>query len=557
MQFDETTDVVIVGSGGGSMCAALYLRSVGKSVVILEKTDLVGGCTSRSGGVMWIPNNRFLKADGVADSEGAALTYMDAVIGPADDLPGSTKERRQAYVREGANMVDFLVQQGIKLRRLPFFPDSYDDRPGGLPQGRTVVAELFDVNELGEWKERLRPTFLPVPGNLDEFFDVPTAKKQWKGKLALAKIALRVIGGKITGKNVVSTGQALQGRMLQAALKAGADIRTEHPVKQLVIEGDRVVGVVTTKAGREWRVGAGSGVLINAGGFARNQEMRDRYCPGTSVEWNSSPPGDTGEMIEEMSRIGAALAQMDARVGMPTVIPPGPAPEVKAGAPGEIAKPHAILVDQSGVRYVSEGGSEVDIASAMLRRNQSTPASPSWMVFDSRYFQNYSIAGMPAAKAPQAWFDEGFVRRADTLEALAASCKMDPATLKATVERFNGFARNNNDEDFQRGANANDKFLGDPLHEPSPSLGTIEEGPFYASPVVPGDVGTYGGVVTDAHARVLRQNGSVIEGLYATGNCTASVMGRTYPGPGASVGPSFAWGYIAAKHAAHSGKQTG
>ena len=135
--------------------------------------------------------------------------------------------------------------------------------------------------------------------------------------------------------------------------------------------------------------------------------------------------------------------------------------------------------------------------------------------------------------------------------------KMDPATLKATVERFNGFARSNNDEDFQRGANANDKFLGDPLHEPSPSLGTIEEGPFYASPVVPGDVGTYGGVVTDAHARVLRQNGSVIEGLYATGNCTASVMGRTYPGPGASVGPSFAWGYIAAKHAAHSGKQTG
>ena len=160
---DEVVDFVVVGSGGGSMCAGLVMRRAGKSVLILEKTDLVGGTTAKSGGVMWIPNNPFMGPAGVEDSYEKATTYLDAVVGDHDDAPGATRERRQSYLSQAPEMVGFLVGQGLKLRRVPSWPDYYDDRPGGSAPGRTVVAELFDVNELGPWKDRLRPNAFLIP----------------------------------------------------------------------------------------------------------------------------------------------------------------------------------------------------------------------------------------------------------------------------------------------------------------------------------------------------------------------------------------------------------
>jgi len=282
--------------------------------------------------------------------------------------------------------------------------------------------------------------------------------------------------------------------------------------------------------------------------------MRDQYQPGTSVKWTMAAPGDTGEMIEEMMRQGAAIAQMEERVGSQLTLPPGAEEsEAKPTAQGLTASPHVILVDQSGARYMNEGGSYMAYCQGMLARNKAVPAVPSWAVFDSQFMRKYMLAGtMPGSKKPQQWLDSGYLKQADTLEGLAQQLKSDPATLKATVERFNGFVVNNRDEDFHRGERAYDRWLGDPFHKPSETLGKIEEAPFYAVPVYPGDVGTYGGVVTDEHARVLRVDGSVIPGLYATGVSTASVMGRAYPGAGSSVGPSFLWGYVAAKHAAVS-----
>jgi 3-oxosteroid 1-dehydrogenase len=215
------------------------------------------------------------------------------------------------------------------------------------------------------------------------------------------------------------------------------------------------------------------------------------------------------------------------------------------------ASPHVILVDQSGARYMNEGGSYMAYCKNMLERNKTVPAVPSWAVFDSQYVDKYMLANtMVSGWKAKAWIANGFLKKADTLEDLAAQMKADPAILRATVERFNGFAAKGSDEDFHRGERAYDNFLGDPFNKPSQSLGTLEKGPFYAIQAVPGDVGTYGGVVTDTNARVLRADGSVIPGLYATGISTASVMGRAYPGAGSSVGPSFLWGYVAAKHAA-------
>jgi 3-oxosteroid 1-dehydrogenase len=215
------------------------------------------------------------------------------------------------------------------------------------------------------------------------------------------------------------------------------------------------------------------------------------------------------------------------------------------------AKPHCILVDQSGVRYMNEGGSYMAYCKGMLARCNAVPAVPSYAIFDSQYLRKYMLAGTLAGTSkPQAWYDKGYLRKGDTVEALAQQLKIDPAALKGTVERWNGFVAKNHDDDFKRGARAYDRWLGDPYHKPNATLGTISVAPFYAVPVVPGDVGTYGGVVTDEHAQVLRADGSVIPGLYAAGVSTASVMGPVYPGAGGSVGPSCVFGYIAAKHAA-------
>ena len=280
--------------------------------------------------------------------------------------------------------------------------------------------------------------------------------------------------------------------------------------------------------------------------------MRDQYQPGTSADWTMASPGDTGEMIKEMMRHGAAIAQMEEMVGHQMTLPPGSEKlQFKPSAQAMTASPHAILVDQSGVRYMNEAGSYMEYCQGILERNKTVPAIPSWAIFDSQSMQRYMIAGtMPGSKKPQSWRESGYLRTGETLEELARTLEMDPACLCETVDRFNGFVRSGRDEDFCRGDRAYDRWLGDPFHKPSSSLGTIEQAPFYAVPVVPGDVGTYGGVVTDHHARVLREDGSVIDGLYATGVSTASVMGRVYPGAGSSVGPSFTWGYLAARHAA-------
>jgi len=559
-EFDETFDWVVVGSGAGSMASALLMKEAGKSCVILEKAEWVGGTTCKSGGVMWIPNNRFMNPG--EDSLEQAVTYLDAVVPDGPDSPGTSPERRRQYATMAPRMLDFIVAQGVQMERgSSFWPDYYDELPGGVKTSRTVTALPFDKKELGEWAPKLRRGFFELPVRLDDGMKIQWVKKSWEAKKTLAKLAFDVIAGKLTGKQWVTAGAALQGRMLKAVLDHdAADVRVNSAVSEIVMEGGKAVGVVNVKDGKPWRIGANLGVLVNAGGFSQNQAMRDKYMPKTDRAWSNGIESNTGDMHVEMERIGGTLAQMDEMVGFQMTKAPGwDTDYVKPGTQSTTAKPHAIQVDQAGNRYMNEGGSYELFCETMIKHDAEVPSIPSWAIMDQQYMDKYSLAAKSVSKGKLAkWIEAGWVHKGDTVETLAAKIGVPPAALRATIDRWNGFCAKGRDEDFHRGERAYDDWLGDPYHDgPNKTMGPIEKGPFYAIAVYPGDVGTYGGVVCDVDSRVLDAEGKPIEGLYACGISTASPMGRVYPGAGASVGPSMTFGWLAARHAAGLGNRYG
>jgi 3-oxosteroid 1-dehydrogenase len=565
--WDESFDFIIVGSGGGSMCAALAAKVLGKRPLIIEKRDKVGGSTGFSGGVWWIPDNPVMKRAGVEDSYERAWQYFESVV--TYHGPGSSDARREAFLRAGPEMVEFLERHGMAFQYADGWSDYYDEKPGGQPRGRSLVAPLFDINELGEWKDRL--SMYPGPQLPMGSQDYPTlflAKRTWAGKLMALRLVSRILSAKLTGKDMRANGAAIQGRMLQIALRERLPIWTQSPVRDLLVEKGRVTGVIVARDGRTVRVRATSGVLINAGGFSHSQQLREQFQPKPNPwRWTNANPGDTGEMIEAAMRLGAAVDCMNEAWWVITSLAPGESlPEGAVSAGGtpipfmhhlDLSLPYSIMVDQLGQRFCDEAGAYMEIGQRMYARHAQTgKAIPSWVIMDARQREYYPWGTAQPGQVPKSWIDSGYMKRANSLPELAAMCGIDVSGLEATIQRFNGFCRNGRDEDFGRGGRAFDRAHGDPSVKPNPSLGPIEKAPFYAVAMYPGDVGTAGGVLTDEFARVLREDGSVIEGLYATGNSTASVFGRCYPGAGASFGASFVFGYIAARHACGAGVRT-
>jgi len=540
--WDETVDFVIVGSGAGSLCAAMAMVDAGRTPLVLEKTDKVGGSTAMSGGVLWVPNHPLQKAAGVDDSYEKSAQYLDAAVG--DVGPSTSRARKDMFLRMGPKMVEYLQGKGLKFLRADGWSDYHDELPGGCPRSRSLTMEVFDANQLGPtWSKRLRrgPSDMPVRNTEGRKLQLMT--RTVGGKMAAARLGMRLMRNKLMGQQLVGMGAAIQGRMLQAALRHKVEVRIDCPVEDLVEENGRITGVVVRQGGKTRRIGAREGVLINAGGFSHNADMRKRYGPQpSSVDWTNANPGDTGEMIEIAKLHGAATDLMDQAVWLVTSLAPG---GVRAFHVLDIPKPHSIIVDTAGRRFLNEAQSYMRNGQAMYAHQ----AVPAFAILDSRHRERYPWGMTPGGVPPQAWLDSGYMRRADSLDELAKLCGIDADGLKTTVERFNGFARTGKDLDFHRGDRAYDKVFADPTVKPNPSLGAIEKPPFYAVEVFPGDVGTYGGLVTDEYARVLNDAGQVIPGLYATGNSTASVTGKTYPGAGASIAASFIFGWVAARHA--------
>ncbi|WP_066967456.1 FAD-dependent oxidoreductase [Rhizorhabdus dicambivorans] len=542
MPWDIETDLVVVGSGGGACCAALVGRSSGKDVLVVEKLAMFGGSTAYSGGIVWVPMNRFLKS---ADTFEKAREYLDSVIG--DIGRASTPAIRDAYVRQSRNMICFLETFGIQFEHARM-PDYYSTAPGGLDEGRSILCPLFDLNRLGEWSDRVArfQGWPPLPLKANEACDLTLVRRSWAGKLMATKLAWRMFWQKLTGQRLRGMGNALQGQMLKAALDNGVEIWREAPMTKLVEEGGNVAGIVVRRNGRDVRIRARHGVLLNSGGFSRSDAMRRRYQPslGTTA-WTAANPGDTGEAIEAAQHVGAAIDLMDAAIWVPASFHP----DGEFGGfhvPNDAGKPHCIIVDAQGRRFANEAQSYNDFGYAMRNCN----AVPAWAIIESRHRDYYSWGIAMPGRTPDSWFSSGYMKVADTLDQLATQCGIDSAGLAKTVARFNHFVANGSDTDFRRGERAFDRAnAADPNYALNPCLGAIERGPFYAVKIVTADVGTQGGVIVDEYARVLRDDGSPIGKLYAAGNCTASMTGRSYPGAGVSIGKSFTFAYIAARHA--------
>jgi 3-oxosteroid 1-dehydrogenase len=549
--WDYETDFLVVGSGGG-LAGAITASAIGLDVLIIEKTDRIGGSTGMSGGIFWIPNNPLMQRDHVPDSMEQSLHYLQVVVGD-DGGPGATPERQRAFVYEGVNMVNLLEREGVKFQRCEGYSDYYAEMrgyPDGSVRSRSIECPPSDINTLGEWADKLRPWSsapLAVPSSeASRFLLFPKPI----GLLYAARVALRMLVSSLRGQRLASNGGSIAVQLLTAVQKRKIPLWTEAALVDLIEENGVVVGATVRKQGELLRVHARRGVLIAAGGFAHNAAMRRKFGGHQANDglWSHSNPGDTGETIEVAMNHGAAVANMDEAWWLPTFLGPN---NSKWMSIPERCKPGAIIVDKSGKRYFNEAVSYMMAGKEMYKRERDVGgAVPSYLIIDSRNRSKYMFTSIMPGAWPKEWLDGGYVKQGATLAELAANTGIDAVNLEATVERFNHFADTGNDEDFYRGEGAHERWWGDPDHKPNPCLGRLDKAPFYAIPIYPGDVGTCGGLVCNAQAQVLREDGSPIAGLYAAGNCTASVMGRTYPGAGASVGASSVFSYVAAHHAA-------
>ncbi len=546
-RWEHSFDVVAVGSGAAGLAAALTAHAGGLRPLVVERASLVGGSTMLAGGGMWVPANRFMLADGDHDSPELALEYLEALVG--DDPPASTRARKEAFVRGVPRAIEFLESQGLRFRRTTGYPDYYPDYPGASTAGRGIESVIFDTTALGGWAAKIPPRRFPrsLPmGTLDVSLIV-LARRTARGAARLGRIYAHHHLSKLRGQQLVGGGGALVSQLLYQALRRGIPPWLETRVVELVVSRGRVAGVVVERDGERIAIEARRAVHLGAGGFARNEALRQAHQPAPiTANWTSAQVGDLGDGLELGRSVGAATALLDeAWWGPSSLLPGGPA----IFHVSERSKPGSLIVDQSGRRYLNESIDYVLAGQTMFERHREVPAIPSYLVFDQRYRNRYPFGVNLPGRTPPELVENGYFKRAESIPALGELLGLPSGRLPATVTRFNRFARRGIDGDFHRGENAYDTYYGDPRVRPNPCLAPLGHPPYYAVALYPGDLGTKGGLVTDEHGRVLRDDGSAITGLYASGNTSASVMGRRYPGPGVTIAPALTFSWLAMRHA--------
>ena len=551
-------DVLVVGSGAGGLTAALAAAKAGARVLIVEKSARFGGTSATSGGGVWIPCSCDAARQGHPDDKEAAYRYLKTLIG--DDVP---EVKIRTYVDQASRMLDWVDRHSELHFTAIAYADYHAEIEGARDGYRTHDPEPVMADRLGASFADLEPSnpmLLPFgrfafriseghaiinrePGYLKVLLgellryatDFPWLFRQKRSR-------------RLTVGNAVVAGLKVTLDQLKVPLELNMRMR------RLIRDGDgRVAGAIVEKDGHEYEVRTRTAIILASGGFDHDAALRAANLPETArKDMSAGVPTNTGDALRAGEAVGAATKRLDSAWWAPGYWLEG---EDRARPMFvERAFPYSLIVDQTGNRYVNEAASYHIVGGAMVRAGGSDAARiPSWFIFDGNYRRRYMFGpvmpGRPAGDSRIPAAMRAILKRADSLDDLAAAIAVDPVKLRATIDRFNAFAHNGRDEDFGRGDAPHDRYYGDPRVKPNPNLGPIARAPFYAVPIHPCDIGTNGGLDTDERARVLDRDGKIIPGLYATGNCAASVMGRTYPGAGATLGPAMTFGWIAARDA--------
>jgi 3-oxosteroid 1-dehydrogenase len=549
---DTTVDLLVVGSGTG-MAAALAAAERGLNVLIVEKSAYIGGSTARSGGALWLPASPILEENRTGDTMPRASTYLESVV--AGTAPPQRSAEFLAHLGETVDMLRRTTP--MKFIWAPGYSDYHPEHPGGTAAGRTCECRPFDTSTLGPYRSRLRPgvmkASIPMPTTgADYRWMNLMARVPRKGLPLIAKRLGQGFGGLLLGRHYVAGGQALAAGLFAGVLRAGIGVWTETALVRLITNGGRVTGAVVGHDGREVAVTARRGVVLAAGGFDHSMDMRWKFQSESLAEHASlGAETNTGDAIRIAQDAGAGIDLMDQAWWFPAVAPlPDAAPLVMLA---ERSLPGSLIVDQTGNRFTNEAADYMSFGQQVLGRERSgNPVDSMWIVFDQQYRNSYVFAAelYPRMRLPQSWYEAGIAHQSDNMAELARMIGVPESQFLATVTRFNEMSRAGDDSDYYRGRSAYDRYYGDPTITPNPNLRALDKGPYYAVKMVLSDLGTCGGLRADERARVLREDGGVIDGLYAIGNTAANAFGTTYPGAGATIAQGLVYGYIAARDAA-------
>jgi succinate dehydrogenase/fumarate reductase flavoprotein subunit len=549
---DTAVDLLVVGSGTG-MAAALAAAERGLKVLIVEKSAYVGGSTARSGGALWLPASPILEENHAGDTLPAATTYLESVVAGT-----ASPQRSASFLAHLTDTVEMLRRTTpLKFMWARDYSDYHPEQPGGSVGGRTCECRPFNTSVLGRYRSRLRPGIMtasiPMPTTgADYRWMNLVARVPRKGLPLILKRLGQGVGGLLLGRRYAAGGQALAAGMFAGVLRAGIGVWTDTALARLTTDGARVTGAVVEHDGRQITVTARRGVVLAAGGFDHSMDMRWKFQSESLGEHASlGAETNTGDAIRIGQDAGAAIDLMDQAWWFPAVAPlPGKDPRVMLA---ERSLPGSLIVDQTGDRFTNEASDYMSFGQCVLERERSgNPVEAMWIIFDQQYRNSYVFAAdlFPRMRLPQTWYDEGLAHRSNDLGELARMIGVPESRFLATVSRFNEISCAGDDSDFHRGRSAYDRYYGDPTITPNANLRALDNGPFYAVRMTLSDLGTCGGLRADERGRVLREDRSVIDGLYAIGNTAANAFGTTYPGAGATIAQGLVYGYIAALDAA-------
>ena len=554
-----TFDVAVLGAGAGGMAAAVFAALDGQRVLLVERTEYLGGTSALSAATTWVPGTRLAATVGADDSREKVSGFLDRAVGNR-----APKALREAFLDAGPEAIHTLLDRTeVQFRARPFHPDYLYELEGSTSCGRALEPEPFDGRALGPDLALIRP---PIPeftilGGMaidrDDIRHLLKMKTSAESFLYSARLIASYGLARLRHPRDprLLMGNALIGRLLAAARRLGVAILTQAEVTDLVTDDGAVTGLVVTQGGTTRRIATTRGVVLASGGFTRHPKRRQEMLPAPAPEWSPAAPGHTGELHDIVLGLGARYGTGQAQNAFWAPI------SVRQRKDGSMAafphfvldrsKPGTFCVGRDGRRFVNESRSYHEFVGAMYAANRDGSTIPAFLVADSVALKRYGLGMVrPGGGNLKPFLDDGYLVTADTLAELAAKLGIDAAGLAETVAAMNAFAAGGVDTEFHRGETVYEQANGDPAAgTKNPTLGPIGTAPFYAVRLWPGDIGAAMGLVTDTDARVLRDDGSPIPGLYAVGNDAQSIMGGVYPGPGITIGPAITFGYIAARHA--------